>query len=94
MPAIKPMAPYSRRCSSALVWRSSAAAITAVEPVWNASTSAPWFISVMAASRSRGGLNHSFSQITLTVALGFTLRRPTVKALMPCSTSGIGKPAT
>ncbi|MCY1370504.1 hypothetical protein D9M69_575960 [compost metagenome] len=67
--------------------------MTAVEPVWKASTSAPWFMSVMAASRSRGGLNHSPRNTTRTVAAGFTERMPSAKALMPCTTSGIGKPA-
>ena len=30
----------------------------------------------------------------LAGAFGFTERMPSVNALMPCSTSGIGKPAT
>jgi hypothetical protein len=48
----------------------------------------------MAASRSRGGSNQALSHTTLTSAFGLTERMPSVKALMPCSTSGIGKPAT
>ena len=71
-----------------------AAAITAVEAVWNASTSAPWFISAMAASRSLPGSNQVFSQSTFTWACGSTERMPKVNALIPCSTSGMGKPAT
>ncbi|CKR73740.1 Uncharacterised protein [Mycobacterium tuberculosis] len=74
--------------------RSCAADITAVEPVWKATTSAFWLNSAIAASRSFGGSNHSLSHTTCTLAPGFTERMPSVKALMPCSTSGIGKPAT
>ena len=74
--------------------RSCAAAITAVDAVWNDSTSAPWSISAMAASRSLPGSNQVPSQTTFTVAFGSTERMPSVKALMPCRTSGMGKPAT
>ena len=48
----------------------------------------------MAASRSLPGSYQEFTQITLRVAFGLTLRAPLMKALMPCSTSGIGKAAT
>jgi hypothetical protein len=67
---------------------------TAVDPLWLVSTSAPWLISVSAASRSRGGSNQAFSHTTLTSAFGLAARMPRVKALMPCTTSGTGKPAT
>jgi hypothetical protein len=78
----------------AILPRSCAAAITAVEPVWKASTSAFWLNSAMAASRSFGGSNQALSHTTFTWAFGSTERMPSVNALMPCSTSGIGKPAT
>jgi hypothetical protein len=34
------------------------------------------------------------SHTTRTVAFGFTERMPSANALMPCTTSGTGKPAT
>src|SRR2546427_1990810 len=74
--------------------RSWAACITAVDAPWKDTTPTPPLNSAMAASRSRGGSNQVSSQTTLTVALGLTERMPSVKALMPCSTSGIGKPTT
>ena len=73
---------------------SCAAAITAVDAVWKATTSASWLNKVFAASRSLAGSNQVLSQISFTTAFGATERRPSVKALMPCRTSGIGKPAT
>jgi hypothetical protein len=66
----------------------------AVESVWWVTISAPCEMSVLAASRSRPGSNQAFTHTTLTSALGLTLRMPRVKALIPCSTSGIGKAPT
>ena len=71
-----------------------AACGTAGEPLWLASTSAPWLTSAWAASRSRAGSNQVLSQTTRTCAAGLIARMPSVNALMPCTTSGTGKPAT
>ena len=71
-----------------------AACATAGDALWWVSTSAPWSISACAASRSFAGSNQVFSQTTRTVALGLAARMPSANALMPCTTSGTGKPAT
>ena len=73
---------------------SSAASATAGDAVWLASTSAPWLTSASAASRSRAGSNQVLSHTTRTLACGFTERMPSANALMPCTTSGTGNPAT
>src|SRR5512137_570109 len=70
------------------VWR------TAVESVFWRSTSAPWLMSDCAASASLGGSTQVLIQTTLVLTLGFTLRAPSVKALMLRSTSGMGKDPT
>ena len=54
----------------------SAACSTAVESVFCSSTSAPPFISVVAASLSFGGSNQVLTHTTLSLALGFTLCAP------------------
>jgi len=56
--------------------------------------SAPCEISVIAASRSLPGSYQLLAQITRTSTFGLTLRAPIVNALMPCSTSGMGKAPT
>ena len=71
-----------------------AACTVAVESVWWVTTSAPWAMSVTAASRSLPGSNQEFTQTTFISAAGFTLFMPRMKALIPCSTSGIGNAAT
>ena len=67
---------------------------TAGEPLWLVSTSAPCAMRLSAASRSRVGSNQVLSHSTWTCAFGLAARMPSVKALMPCTTSGTGKPAT
>ena len=71
-----------------------AACATAVDALWWVSTSAPWSIRDCAASRSLAGSNQVLSQTTRTVAFGFAARMPSAKALIPCTTSGTGMPAT
>ena len=66
----------------------------AVEPLWWVSMSAPSLMRLWAASRSLAGSNQVLSQTTLTCAFGLAARMPSAKALMPCTTSGMGKPAT
>ena len=73
---------------------SSAACTGAVESVCWVMMSAPWAIRVSAAARSLPGSYHELTHTTLTWAAGLTLRKPMVKALMPRTTSGMGKAAT
>ena len=56
----------------------SAVCSTAVESVFCSRTSAPWLISVCAASLSRAGSNQVFTQTTRVRTFGFTLRAPSV----------------
>ena len=55
--------------------------------------SAPWSNSASAASASLAGSYQVETQTTLVSNSGFTLRAARVKALMPITTSGIGKEA-
>src|SRR5438105_3937010 len=68
----------------------SAACSTAEESVFWNRTSAPPFMSDVAASVSFGGLNQSFTHTTLVLTLGLTLCAPSVNELMLRITSGIG----
>src|SRR6187402_1724563 len=67
---------------------------TAGESVFWNSTSAPPLMSAVAASVSFGGLNHSLTQTTLVLILGFCDCAPSVKLLMLRITSGIGTEPT
>ena len=71
--------------------RSAATCIAAVESVCCAITSAPWSISDFAASASLPGSNQLFTQTILTLKSGSIDCAPSMNALMPCTTSGIGK---
>ncbi len=53
--------------------------------------SAPWSISALAASPSLPGSYQLLTQTTLTWVSGLTFCISIVKALMPITTSGIGK---
>ena len=53
--------------------------------------SAPWSISAFAASASLPGSNQEFTHTTLTVMSGLIDWAPSMKALMPDTTSGTGK---
>ena len=55
--------------------------------------SAPWSISALAASASFAGSYQVETQSTRVLKFGFTLRAARVKALIPITTSGIGKEA-
>src|SRR5512133_1632480 len=73
---------------------SSAACRVAGESVFWISTSTPWPIIVIAASRSLAGSNQDETQTARVVTAGLTDCAPSVKALMLRITSGIGKEAT
>src|SRR5256885_15360942 len=73
---------------------SSAVLSTAAESVFWNRMSAPPLISEVAASVSFGGANHSLTQTTLVLILGFMDCAPSVKLLMLRSTSGIGTEPT
>ena len=71
--------------------RRSAVSITTFGlSTWQVRTSTPWLIKLVAASASLTGIAQSPVKITCTVAFGFTLRAPRVKALMLRNTWGIG----
>ncbi len=57
-------------------------------------TSTPWSIMLLVASASFTGSDQSPVKMTCVVIFGFTERAPSVKALMFCSTCGIGLAAT
>ena len=57
-------------------------------------TSAPASSRALAVSPSTGGSNHVNVQFTCTWASGFAARTPSVNALIPRITSGIGNAAT
>src|SRR6478672_11174815 len=73
---------------------SSAACSVAGESVFWISTSTPWPIIVIAASRSLAGSNQDDTQTARVEIFGFTDCAPRVKALMLRMTSGIGNDAT
>ena len=53
--------------------------------------SAPWSNSAFAASASLPGSNQEFTQTIFTLKSGLTDCAPSMKELMPMTTSGIGK---
>ena len=55
--------------------------------------STPWSISALAASASLPASNQVFTHTTFSLKSGLTLCAPSMKALMPCTTSGIGNDA-
>ena len=74
--------------------RCSAACSAAGLSVCWAMTSAPWSKSALAASASLAGSYQDETQTTLVLNAGLTRCAASVKALMPETTSGIGKEAT
>ena len=71
--------------------RFSAVSITTLGlSTWQAMTSQPASISALVASASRTGSDQSPVMMSCTVAFGFTLLTPSVKALTLRSTSAIG----
>ena len=70
--------------------RSEATCIAAGLSVCCMMTSAPWSSSALAASASLPGSNQVFTQMILTLMLGLTVWAPSMVALMPMMTSGIG----
>src|ERR1700682_212188 len=73
---------------------SCAVCSTAEESVFCSRTSAPAPIRLSAAWRSLLGSYQVFTQTTLVVIFGLTLRAPMVNALMLRNTSGIGNAET
>ena len=71
--------------------RSLAICIAAGESVCCMMTSAPWSISALAASASLPGSNQEFTQTILALKFGLIDCAPSMKELMPITTSGIGK---
>ena len=65
----------------------------AVESVCWVMMSAPCPISTLAASASLPGSNQELTHTVLTLKLGLTDWAPSMKALMPRTTSGMGKDA-
>ena len=76
------------------VLRCSAICSGAGESVCCVMMSAPWSISTLAASASLPGSYQLLIQTILILASGRTDCMPSMKALMPLTTSGIGKDAT
>ena len=77
----------------ALMPRSSATCIGAVESVCWVMMSTPWSISALAASASLPGSNQVLTHTTFSLKSGLTDCAPSTKELMPITTSGIGKDA-
>ena len=71
----------------------SASCSGAAESVCCDRMSAPWASSALAASASLPGSNQVFTQTILSLMFGFTDCAPSMKALMPLTTSGIGNEA-
>ncbi|MNT57544.1 hypothetical protein D3C72_1949170 [compost metagenome] len=77
----------------ALMPRSAATCIGAVVSVCWVRISTPWSTSALAASASLPGSNQVLAHTTLILKSGLIERAPMTKALMPITTSGIGKEA-
>src|ERR1700680_744393 len=78
---------------NAYALRDAAACIAAGLSVCCMMTSAPWSSRALAASASLPGSNQVFTQMILTLMLGLIDCAPSIVALMPMMTSGIGNEA-
>src|ERR1700761_3716658 len=79
---------------NALTPRPAAACSGAGESVCWGMMSQPWSISALAASPSLGGSYQELISTNFIRAVGLTDRIPSMKALMPCTTSGTGTDPT
>ena len=81
-------------CPNAFTPRLAAACSGAGESVCWVMMSQPWSISALAASPSFGGSYQEFTMMNFSRAFGLTDCMPSMKAFMPCTTSGTGKEPT
>ena len=84
---------WSEDCPKASFPGLSASCSGAAESVCWAMMSAPCASRALAASASLPGSNQVFTQTILSLMFGFTDWAPSMKALMPLTTSGIGNEA-